>query len=460
MVIFAVLLTSGLLFGLGALTVDIGNMYEVRREAQSTADLAALAGGDLLQSSPAEACLESLKYLRDNLPRDIDLSTVPDPSATPSPCTSTGTANQIDLNGDGVADTPVVSVTPDKIRVVVPPARVDFGFARALGFSSSHVTAGATVELRNYGGGIGPFAIPAGCIAANSQWYFSIKSGPPGHDGGSGSCTDPTNGSFGWLELQRNGANNNGDLGDDLHYGADHAVGFVPGVDPNYLQYAPAAAPDCTGSISIPAVPTTVTYVPRKDSAGPYTLPVTPNCVSIKTGSISAISDDLVGQNSGSCTGRLNKLSGPAGDKSWPLSPCPVNGYRLKDFLAPNLTTADPSDTYAIADVKADVPGSLTSAIIDNPNFFVVPIVFSTGRPAEKDTPVVGYRGLFLDCSYTDPTCVNPFHTTNGHSISEIDGYVFNLDTIQDPVNDGADVLDYYTGAGIAVPVLTKDPLN
>jgi hypothetical protein len=449
-VIMSVLLVSGLLFGMGALAVDLGQMYEMRRQAQTAADLAATAGGGLLQENSKQACQEAVKYLRDNDPTGPDLDVMP----VAADCTDAGSTpdDMVDANGDGIRDSPVVEVQPGgKLRVIVPRQKVKFGFATALGFSGSDVTAAATVALKSVGGAIGPFAIPAGCVTS-TNWYFSIKSGPS-NDPGSSSCSDPTSGSFGWLSLRHNGTDNNGDLGDDVNQGADHAIGYVKGVDPNYLGEASATAPDCNGVI--PTSDGGVYYTPKPDSGITYASPDMPNCVAIGSGNIASISDDLVGKSS-TCTdptqwGRLNDLTGPSGTKFRSFSPCNINGYRLTDFLV--------AGDGNLAPVKAGTRNVLRSEIVDNPNFFVVPIIFATGRPTNKVTPVVGFRGLFLDCF--DTTCTNPFgNATSGSSIHEINGYIFDLKTVVPPPNAGGSVESYYTGTGVAVPVLVPDQLN
>ena len=447
-VVMSVLLAGGLLLGMGALAVDLGQMYETRREAQTAADLAATAGGPLIQYDPLKACQEAVRYLLKDNPKNEDIQGFPQVSD----CTPSGTpGGQVDGDGDGAAESAVVTVTSDSIRVVVPPQRVTFGFAAALGIANSKVSAGATVALRTFGGGIGPFAIPAGCLTSTSQWYFSIKEGPSGQDSGTSSCTDPQTGSFGWLDLMRDGSDNSGDLGDDVRNGADHRVGFVPGVDPNLLPYASSTAPDCNGIITSSGGD--VTYDPRKDKDGPYSEPALPNCVGVKKGNVSSIVDDIVGKQNGqgSCEGRLNNLSGPSGNKSRTFGNCPINGYTLSDYV---------SQGFSLAQVKSGTLGSLRAEIVDNPNFFVVPIVFSTGRPKAQDTPVVGYRGLFLDCPEGAPSPCSPFGDATGpNQLKEIDGFVFKLSTIAISTNHG-NVDAYYTGGGLAVPVLVRDPLN
>src|SRR4051794_4219550 len=87
---------SVVLFGVAALTVDIGRLWEVRRQSQSEVDLAALAGAlHLRDADQAAACKVALQYLRTNTPKgqnpaDID---------SDGQCTATGTGDgQVSVN--------------------------------------------------------------------------------------------------------------------------------------------------------------------------------------------------------------------------------------------------------------------------------------------------------------------------------------------------------------------------
>jgi len=471
-VLMSVFLASGLLFATGAVAVDLGQMYEVRREAQLAADLAATAGGGLLQTDPTKACEAALNYLREDDSFRPDETDIPPDSA----CSATGTSatiDSVDVDGDGSGETPVVTITGTSIRVVVPRQRVDFGFATALGISDADVTAAARVELRSYGGGIGPFAIPAGCLLAaeDAPWYFSVKDGKstgPSDDKDSKSkgpteeeetpdpsCTDPEEGSFGWLDIKRAGVPGDA-LKENVQYGADHPLAAVAGIDPTHLDKSTSETQLCDGSLELDGGGS-VLYTPVKDRAAPLPLPPTapvPNCAPIRTGNMAAVTDPLIGKKH-SCTGRLNDLIGPKGTSHTRVyGDCPLNGHRLVDYLV------DPTST-SLADVRNGDANVLRSDILDNPNFFVIPIVFTDVRPKTtgvgEETPIVGFRGFYLDCDEDVATCAHPFGS--GPPLKELNGFVFELGTITPPPNSG-DVLSRYTGSGVAVPVLVSDPLN
>ena len=135
---------SVLLFGVAALTVDIGRLWEVRRSSQSAVDLAALAGALHLPKTPVVACQTALQYLKDNTPPGQD----PGDVDAPAMCTATGTA-------DGQ-----VQITNHNSRITVRthPKIVNFGLAGAIGFKNGATAAQATAEIRSPGG-IDPFAV-------------------------------------------------------------------------------------------------------------------------------------------------------------------------------------------------------------------------------------------------------------------------------------------------------------
>src|SRR4051812_1935795 len=137
-------IVSVVLFGVAALTVDIGRMWETRRQAQSDSDLAALAGALYLPKEPVKACTAALKYLRENTPGGIDADSG---IAADADCTATGTADkQVEITNAAT-----------RITVTTPRRTVEFGLAKAIGFSNGHTLATATAEIRSPNTGILPF---------------------------------------------------------------------------------------------------------------------------------------------------------------------------------------------------------------------------------------------------------------------------------------------------------------
>ena len=135
---------SLVLFGVAAMTVDLGRLWEVRRQSQSEVDLAALAGALHLPGKPTQACKTALQYLRDNTPigqnpADIDADTM---------CTDSGTADgQVEITNHAT-----------RITVRTHPKIVNFGLAGAMGFKNGATGAQATAEIRSPGG-LDPFSV-------------------------------------------------------------------------------------------------------------------------------------------------------------------------------------------------------------------------------------------------------------------------------------------------------------
>lgn len=132
------------LFGFGALAVDISNMLSRKRMAQSSADFAALAGAQDLPAASA-AIDTAYTYLATH-------DFVPEGTFTKQQLTDTNLAN---------GEIRVISGNR-KIVVDLPPRKVSFGLAGALGFSSGDVSAHAVAALRSPTDVL-PFFLPTQC---------------------------------------------------------------------------------------------------------------------------------------------------------------------------------------------------------------------------------------------------------------------------------------------------------
>jgi hypothetical protein len=192
---------SIVLFGIGAMAVDLGNGYARKRSTQTDADLAVLAGGGHLNGTStglaaARSC--AYQFLMANLPRDDSAPAAAAPAApscsTVQSVPNTMTDGSLD-NGEicfpssDVSDTCVTDSTT-RIKVVVPARTVNFGLANAIGFSSVTVSATASVEIKSLAGLLAPFALPATC-ASGTQ---SIKDTSNGQNTGSNLSWHPSNG--------------------------------------------------------------------------------------------------------------------------------------------------------------------------------------------------------------------------------------------------------------------------
>ena len=134
-----VAISSALLLSIAALAVDLGNAWTQRREVQTEADLAALAGGAGLPvaTGPEQALLaaEVLTYLKANETYGQD-----------DGASDTWTVAQL-LDGSEANGELYFNLGPTKLRVITPPSLVKYGFAGAMGFDDAEVDATATVEI-------------------------------------------------------------------------------------------------------------------------------------------------------------------------------------------------------------------------------------------------------------------------------------------------------------------------
>jgi hypothetical protein len=458
------------IFAVAALAVDLGNAFSRRRQAQTMADLAALAGGKGL---PDIGCAWALAYdyLNRNPVRSDDGAAWP-PAVSQLSNGVLGDG-EIQVLNSGGAPLPYAATASStvparcgapatgdgrRVRVVTPPRTVNFTMAPVIGFDDTKTAAGATVEIRSLGGRMMPFGIPAGC---QTYGFVSVKT-----TNVSGGPCDISTGSFGYLDFLYGGRYNR--LFDVLRNGADHA--YSPLVR---AASEPAVPPDN------PPCPANMTAHPsgtfHHDIVNPTGVP---NCARIQTGNIaSIITDAFIRSNSEGCTatGRLTNYppSLPVSDLrefdpgGGPRGPCRIDGRRFASFLNGGVSLAS-----AIAPTASDV---IKTSITDSPNFFVVPVLYTSERPPNANNfyRIVDFRGFYIDyddaaCNAggADPPC-SPFETTgsgnpydNNGQIIRLTGYSFSLDAIMDGANTGPNVSDSYSGQGPSVGVLIKDPLN
>jgi Flp pilus assembly protein TadG len=149
-----------LLFAVGALAVDIGNALSRKRQVQTTADFAALAGAQELPSA-ANAKASAYAYLLNNATSGMD--------------TASWTPAQFDDNNFANGEIDVVGT--DRVQVTAPPSNVTFGLANAIGFSDTDVQAYAAAAIRSPGR-ILPFFLPVDC-SLGTQVLKSGSQPPP-----------------------------------------------------------------------------------------------------------------------------------------------------------------------------------------------------------------------------------------------------------------------------------------
>ncbi|MGH8891917.1 MAG: pilus assembly protein TadG-related protein [Actinomycetes bacterium] len=166
------------LFGIGALAVDLGNMFSRKRMAQSAADFAALAGAAQLPDASA-AIDEAYDYLANHDP------------------VGDGAFTKAQLTNNDPSDGEIV-VDPNRLTISVDlaPREVTFGLAASLGFTSGSVSAHAVAGLKSPSKLL-PFFLPIDCsngpqiLKENSQSAGPAIEPPPVYQIAP-AATDPT----------------------------------------------------------------------------------------------------------------------------------------------------------------------------------------------------------------------------------------------------------------------------
>lgn len=125
------------LFGVGALAIDLGNAYTRARSIQNQADFAALDVGDLLPATTPAAQLA----VADRIAGYINQFGLQDDRPT-GPVTYTGAQ----LLASGAVTIP--SPKYDKVIVNAPDVQVNFGLGRLIGLSNIKVSRAATVQVK------------------------------------------------------------------------------------------------------------------------------------------------------------------------------------------------------------------------------------------------------------------------------------------------------------------------
>ena len=176
-------LAAGVLFGIVAMTIDVGLILHQRRVLQNTADAAALAGAIELPASPGLAYDKAQQWAELN---GIDVSS----------------GDQMDITVDSLANSVTVRVQREQ----------SFIFGRVLGLISTDVHADATARVGSplSLSGILPFGVLESAINYNSL-PTTIK-----YD-----ANNPSTGNFGPIRVDGNGASV---LEQSIKYGTENGI--------------------------------------------------------------------------------------------------------------------------------------------------------------------------------------------------------------------------------------------
>jgi hypothetical protein len=195
-VLVVVALTLVMLMGFAAFAVDVGNQYAHRRQAQNTADAAALAAAvelSLPGGSAQDALDQAISFVDQNTSISISTSDWVNECNDPEPLAQT--AADLSL----IPATPCVSFGLNEVRVSLPIAEIDTYFAGVVGVDTLRVTAAANTHWKFPGhGNPPPFVATAGASGGDEVCLRTSPSATPipmrwvGNGPGSGPLFEPT----------------------------------------------------------------------------------------------------------------------------------------------------------------------------------------------------------------------------------------------------------------------------
>ncbi|HEV8296176.1 MAG TPA: pilus assembly protein TadG-related protein, partial [Acidimicrobiales bacterium] len=181
-VLAGLMLTTMLAFS--ALVIDIANATQVKRQAQSTADAAALAAAQDLPNGPdAVATVKAYAY-----------SNLSIPSTAWQGCSDTGA---LSVHPDSVNSNTCISIDSSytRVRVKLPTQSVTTFFGAVIGTSHLNVNALATAEAQLRGDGR---IIPAAVTSSMGTGNLCIE-----NSGNDSDCAARSTGNFGSLDAPR-----------------------------------------------------------------------------------------------------------------------------------------------------------------------------------------------------------------------------------------------------------------
>lgn len=172
------------LFGIGALAVELTDMYSRDRAVQTTADLAALAGSQELPNSCA-AFTTARSFLNDPGNGVRTDSGTTDFGATTTALRDGNLGNgEIEILNSSKTRVTGCSDAGRFVRVTTPPRNLKFSFGAAVGGASSGtVQATATVQLRGLDVSVLPLSLPSNCPSGPNYLYVDnggVSGGPSG----------------------------------------------------------------------------------------------------------------------------------------------------------------------------------------------------------------------------------------------------------------------------------------
>ncbi|WP_206063309.1 pilus assembly protein TadG-related protein [Nocardioides sp. HDW12B] len=187
------------LLGCAALTVDLGNAWARKRDAQTQADVSVIAAGNWARDAglmPADQPSEQTAVRSKVAEYMLESGNV----IVGQPAVTAATLGTRLGNGDRTDGEVVFTPGGGSFEVVTPAARVDFGLASVLG--QDHVDVQADAGMTVYSElpdrtDVLPFLLPSGCVfgPADADTTGGGGSGSGGGSGGGSPTSTNTNGS-------------------------------------------------------------------------------------------------------------------------------------------------------------------------------------------------------------------------------------------------------------------------
>ena len=223
------------LMAMAAFAVDLGGVYNARRQDQSAADVAALAAAQELPLH-APSASEAVAFAESTL--GVAAGTLDFNSCTGDP----GALAQ-QISG---ANCISIDNSSEQVRVRIPDQEYSTFFANLVGVDEFTHSAFAIAALEPVGfAGILPFGIPA---LGDSGGYICPATPPSGL--ATDPCSGPTSGNFGYLNMafydtgECNTGGGTNRFGQNLAMGADHQIVAWAGTDRFEHTVCPTIGPD------------------------------------------------------------------------------------------------------------------------------------------------------------------------------------------------------------------------
>lgn len=442
-----VAIMSIVLFGMGAMAVDLGNAWSRKRMTQTDADLAALAGAAQLpagdSTSQGKACALAYEFLAKpgNLPSSDDGAGIPLQTAY---CSSPS-------NGD------ITFPDSTHIRVVSPARQVDFGLAGILGFKNTSVYSVAVATVTSPKGKMLPFVMAAGAAAAAD---FCVKA-----NSSSKGCGPSDSGDFGYADFPRDDSYSSQSLQ------ANIAVGLQDKVTPQLFQAAclyyfgndPAVRTSDLCGATTTQTPNTTANLQCND---PQLLDTAPKKAVIVSNT-GAATEPSNGKNLFPGETCVNTETGNMGNK---LTQGLLTWQSCKGKLAVSTSSVNIEGCYLAPDKFSNyfpyvnnpnpTNGIIDPSIVNDPRFGIVPVISVPAGNGTSDYAILTFYGIYFKNFYDNNgnlICPAPISGTCSYNqdILAASAYVFPLYNLPKTVpGDGGPI---YIGTGPVIPLLTKD---